>query len=156
MSYFLEIRQLTNDCSLSVALPLNLMYGYTPTSFTDPAVYAAEQSLHLGATLYLPGTTLANVFPILTHIPSWFPGAGFKRKAERAKFLSEESKRIPWEFTQKEFVSEALFVSHLICTFGLTLPCRKMGLTIHHYSRTISSEPRIGTYLQTSLRSIWT
>jgi len=117
------------------------MYGYTPTSFDDPAVSAAEQSLHLGATLYLPGTTLANVFPILTRVPSWLPGAGFKRKAERAKFLSEESKRIPWEFTRKEFVRDGC--SGL--TFGLTHPYRKTGLTTHRCYQTISRERSMET-----------
>jgi len=94
-----------------MTIPLSLMYGYTPESFDDPAIQAAEQSVRLGTTLYMPGSTLANIFPILTKVPSWFPGAGFKRRAEKVRYLTEETKRIPWEFVQSEFVSESLLYS---------------------------------------------
>jgi len=91
--------------SLSITVPMSLMYGYTPESFNDPAIEAAEASVHLGAPLLMAGSTLANIFPVLTKVPSWFPGAGFKRKAEKVRYLTQETQRIPWEFVQREFVS---------------------------------------------------
>ena len=86
---------------------------YTPESVEDRAVMAAEESLALGANLYLPGTTLANVFPVLTYIPSWFPGAKFKRQAERVKALASECQQIPWEFVQKQHVSSYFVVPNM-------------------------------------------
>jgi len=100
---------------------MNLMYGYTPESFEDRAVMAAEESLALGANLYLPGTTIANVFPILTRLPSWFPGAAFKRQAERVRELASECQRIPWEFVQKQYVSYYLVVLRIRAFLTLLL-----------------------------------
>ena len=88
-----------------MTIPMSLMYGYTPESPDDPAIEAAEEAAHLGLALVLPGATLASIFPVLTRIPSWFPGAAFKRKAEKVRYLTQEVKRIPWEFVQREFVS---------------------------------------------------
>ncbi|KAI0313224.1 cytochrome P450 [Amylostereum chailletii] len=37
----------------------------------------------------VPGSFLVDVFPVLKHVPSWFPGAGFKRLALIARSLQE-------------------------------------------------------------------
>jgi len=95
---------MTDVSRFSVSIPLMLMYGYKPESFEDPALAAAETSLELGFQLYLPGATLANIFPILLHVPSWFPGAQFKRTAKRVRALTDEVKRIPLEFVKSQFV----------------------------------------------------
>jgi len=97
-----------------MTLPLDLMYGYAPSSAHDPAILSAEASLQIGATLYLPGSTLANTFPILLRLPSWMPGASFKRKAALVKRLTEETIRIPWEYVQMQVVSLACSRPHRI------------------------------------------
>jgi len=94
-----------------MTLPLDLMYGYSPRSASDPAILSAEESLQVGATLYLPGSTLANTFPILLRLPDWMPGASFKRKAAHVKKLTEETIRIPWQYVQKQVVSYSLHAS---------------------------------------------
>jgi hypothetical protein len=82
-----------------------MMYGYAPESLDDPIIHIADEGATLGASLIEPGGTLINVLPILRHIPSWFPGATAKRKAEKAKILTDEMKRIPMEHVAAAIVS---------------------------------------------------
>jgi len=46
-------------------------------------VKAAEKGMAGINRGLLPGTYLVDAFPILKHIPEWFPGAGFKRNAKK-------------------------------------------------------------------------
>ncbi|KIJ57025.1 hypothetical protein M422DRAFT_102712, partial [Sphaerobolus stellatus SS14] len=62
-------------------LLLGIAYGYTVQSGSDPLV---ELSAEVGANMtegFQP-KYLVNIFPILKHVPIWFPGAGFKRFAQ--------------------------------------------------------------------------
>ncbi|KAF9480793.1 cytochrome P450, partial [Pholiota conissans] len=43
----------------------------------------------------LPGAALMNVFPVLRFIPSWFPGAGFKRVALECRQLVLQMRDVP-------------------------------------------------------------
>ena len=40
----------------------------------------------------------------MKYIPSWFPGAGFKRKAAEWRALMQEFVDIPFEFVKKDLV----------------------------------------------------
>ena len=82
-----------------------MMYGYAPETLDDPVLHMAEEAAKLVGHLVALGGTLINVMPILGHIPSWVPGATAKRMAERARFLTEEAKRIPLEHVKTALVS---------------------------------------------------
>ncbi|KAH9917068.1 cytochrome P450 [Fomitopsis serialis] len=60
---------------------LQSLYGHTVTSPDDEYLHviekAVEETMHLSA----PGTTPVDFIPSLRYLPTWFPGAGFKRKA---------------------------------------------------------------------------
>ena len=88
-----------------MSVPLGLMYGYEVESFDDPAIVAAENSMKLGAKLILPGSTIANIFPVLLRLPEWVPGAGFKKLVNHVYHLTQETKRIPLEFVKRKVVS---------------------------------------------------
>jgi hypothetical protein len=45
-----------------------------------------------------------NTFPILKHIPRWFPGAGFKRQAEEWLKLSRGMLELPFAETKRQMV----------------------------------------------------
>ncbi|KAJ2927403.1 hypothetical protein H1R20_g9694, partial [Candolleomyces eurysporus] len=49
----------------------------------------AETSFTAFATARTPGKYLVNTFPILRHIPAWFPGAGFRRHFQEAHGKSD-------------------------------------------------------------------
>ncbi|KAI0675616.1 cytochrome P450 [Trametes maxima] len=60
---------------------LEVTYGRPVTSMDDPLFQLAEKGLESANTSGSPGSRLVDFFPILKFLPSWFPGAGFKRRA---------------------------------------------------------------------------
>ncbi|KAE9382743.1 hypothetical protein BT96DRAFT_1010101 [Gymnopus androsaceus JB14] len=47
----------------------------------NPDIKAASKMVDIGINALLPGEFVVDNFPILKYVPSWFPGASFKRKA---------------------------------------------------------------------------
>ncbi|KAF5375750.1 hypothetical protein D9757_008997 [Collybiopsis confluens] len=70
-----QIRHLVGSIILGVA------YGIRIESKDDPYMTAIEKMNMVINEAVLPTNFLVNVIPILKYIPSWFPGASFKRKA---------------------------------------------------------------------------
>jgi len=106
-----------------------MMYGYAPETLDDPVIHMAEEAAKLVGHLVELGSTLINVMPILCHIPSWVPGATGKRMAERAKFFTEETKRIPLEHVKTALVST------IKACFGVDTnmkPCSEKVRHAHH------------------------
>lgn len=58
-------------------------YGIKVQEKDDPYVQLAEEALRCAAACARAGAYLVDVFPIMKYIPAWFPGADFKRQAER-------------------------------------------------------------------------
>jgi len=53
----------------------------------------------------LPGTFLVDMLPMLKHIPDWFPGASFKRKAKQWRLKTLELRDRPFEDMKRKLVS---------------------------------------------------
>ncbi|KAI0056348.1 cytochrome P450 [Artomyces pyxidatus] len=64
-------------------LNLNVVYGLEVTRTDDPYLMKVEGATDLLANEVTAGggLWLVDIFPFLKHLPDWFPGAGFKRKA---------------------------------------------------------------------------
>ncbi|KAL4914581.1 cytochrome P450 [Aspergillus aurantiobrunneus] len=64
------------------AVILKIAYGYNiePRGH-DPLVSLANESLDIFSVAATPGIWMADTIPFLKYMPSWLPGAGFKRTA---------------------------------------------------------------------------
>ena len=47
----------------------------------------------------IPGRYFVEFMPFLKHVPSWLPGAGFKRVAEETKEMQKKIVRLPFQET---------------------------------------------------------
>jgi len=65
----------------SSGIILEALYGFGVKPIDDPYVIAVEKGMEDLTKGLLPGAFLVDAFPILKHVPEWFPGAGFKRNA---------------------------------------------------------------------------
>ncbi|KAG1747609.1 cytochrome P450 [Suillus lakei] len=65
----------------AAAVVLNLAYGWKVTDNVDYLIGILRESSETSAILFQPGRWLVEVMPSLRFVPSWFPGAGFKRVA---------------------------------------------------------------------------
>ena len=60
---------------------MKIGYGISVQESDDPYISIAEVVLSGGAEPGVPGAFLVDFLPFLKHVPSWFPGAGFQKKA---------------------------------------------------------------------------
>ncbi|KAF8815156.1 cytochrome P450 [Phlegmacium glaucopus] len=73
--FFGNVRLYSGDIILSTT------YGFKIDSKSDPYILLAEAAVEPAFKALIPGTFLVDLFPILKYVPSWIPGAQFKRDA---------------------------------------------------------------------------
>ncbi|KAI0642617.1 cytochrome P450 [Trametes meyenii] len=64
---------------------MRLVYGIEVADHNDKYIGIAERGADIYIKITVPGRYLVETFPFLRHIPSWFPGATFKREAKAWK-----------------------------------------------------------------------
>jgi hypothetical protein len=52
-----------------------------------------------------PGAFLVDVFPLLRYVPSWVPGAGFKKKAREWRQNYRDMAEVPHKLVKQRMVS---------------------------------------------------
>jgi len=67
---------------------MSVAYGINVLPANDPYVTLAEHAVHTLVNASIPGRFFVDSIPILKHVPEWFPGAGFQRKANDWRKLS--------------------------------------------------------------------
>ena len=107
----------------SVAIIIKVTYGYQVGENDDPIVRILEDSLRIGATLtsprkywveFMPFRTIRRHFSAFSpaysgfipvrFIPSWFPGAGFKRYARSISKELALFENVPFDWAKKQIV----------------------------------------------------
>ncbi|KAG2021126.1 cytochrome P450, variant 2 [Coprinopsis cinerea AmutBmut pab1-1] len=63
---------------------MRISYGVNDFNYNKSFIMQAEALLDMIAHATAPGHFLVNVFPLLRHVPAWFPGAGWKRRLQEA------------------------------------------------------------------------
>ncbi|KAF9456307.1 cytochrome P450 [Collybia nuda] len=80
---------------------MDVAYGINVSEGNDPYISTAEEALYGLSQAGIPGQFLVDFVPILKHIPSWFPGANFKRKADHWRRLNIDMAVKPFEHVKK-------------------------------------------------------
>ncbi|SJL03000.1 related to cytochrome P450 CYP2 subfamily [Armillaria ostoyae] len=76
------------------AIILQISHGYKIQEEDDPLIELAERTMNQFSLATASGGFSANIIPILTRVPDWFPGAGFKQIARE------------WASTLNDFVEK--------------------------------------------------
>ncbi|KDQ62047.1 hypothetical protein JAAARDRAFT_148681 [Jaapia argillacea MUCL 33604] len=84
---------------------LQITYDYRVKGHDDLIVQVVDRSLKQFSTLTAPGAFLVDVIPILRFVPSWFPGAGFKRFAAECAKTESDMVHLPAEYVKKQMVA---------------------------------------------------
>ena len=89
------------------------MYGMEVTQMDDYYIHTAEVAVSAVATVLVPGKFWLEFMPLLKGIPSWVPGAYFKRYIE--KFAPEVNKMIdePFDAVKQDMVRSGPIECHL-------------------------------------------
>ena len=71
--------------STFAAITMRISYGIELQQANDKYFAMIERLAEVGESITVPGRFLVEAIPWLRFIPSWLPGAGFKRYAAAAK-----------------------------------------------------------------------
>ena len=85
---------------------MDIVYGIKVQESGDRYISLAEEVIHAGNEAAIPGAFLVDLFPILLYVPSWFPGAGFKKKAAYWRKLTTTLVEKPFRYVQEQLVGE--------------------------------------------------
>ena len=88
---------------------MNITYGIDVQESDDPYILLAEEALKGFNEAAIPGTFWVDLFPILKHVPSWFPGAGFQRKAAHWRQVNTLLTGKPFFYVQEQLVRDQFF-----------------------------------------------
>ncbi|CEL57258.1 O-methylsterigmatocystin oxidoreductase OS=Aspergillus flavus (strain ATCC 200026 / FGSC A1120 / NRRL 3357 / JCM 12722 / SRRC 167) GN=ordA PE=2 SV=1 [Rhizoctonia solani AG-1 IB] len=84
---------------------LSSAYGYEALSSNDELVEIVDAANAGLCHSALPGNFFVNVVPWLQHVPSWLPGAGWKRQAHRWREEKERMLHIPFNWTRQQMAA---------------------------------------------------
>ncbi|KAJ7230253.1 cytochrome P450 [Mycena pura] len=81
---------------LAGGLIMDITYGIQVSTSDDPYIKMATEAMHGLAVATIPGAFLVDTIPLLKSVPSWVPGAGFKRQAQRWRKVTLDMLEMPF------------------------------------------------------------
>lgn len=90
----------------SASIIMSVVYGYEIGPRDDPIISIVERAVNLAVSSIKPEVAaFLGAFPFLQHIPSWFPGASFKRTAILSTRYAEDMIEAPFQYVVKNMAS---------------------------------------------------
>ena len=105
------------EISKFAATIMDIAYGIKVQESGDRYISRAEEVIAGGSAAAIPGAFLVDFFPLLAYVPSWFPGAGFQRKAAYWRKLNETMVEKPFRYVQEQLVGNLFFFSRMTNLF---------------------------------------
>ncbi|GJE98984.1 cytochrome P450 [Phanerochaete sordida] len=84
---------------------LRVAYGMELVSAEDPRLEIIEKSMQVFSKITVAGAYLVDSFPILKHVPTWFPGGRFKREAAEWRPIVNAMYMVPYTEAKESFSS---------------------------------------------------
>ncbi|KAI0363948.1 cytochrome P450 [Pilatotrama ljubarskyi] len=97
--------QIRKCVPMTGAVVLMISYGYQPKEHADPLIKMVEDATDQAAEVVQPGAFLVDVFPFLRYVPSWMPGAGWKRKGEAYRANMDRMSATPHQFVKDQMAT---------------------------------------------------
>ncbi|KAI0938473.1 hypothetical protein AcV5_000150 [Taiwanofungus camphoratus] len=84
---------------------LKMSHGYQVQEGEDPVVNIVDKAVEQFSLATAPGAFLVDVLPILEYVPSWMPGAGWKKKVEVWAKALDAMCDIPYDFVKNQMAA---------------------------------------------------
>jgi hypothetical protein len=85
---------------------LRVSYGKQDPEYTKDLIHRMDVFLRGFFEYVAPGRLFVSSFPAMRHIPSWFPGAGWKRTLTKLGDLGLSSIQEPWDNVKAHVVCD--------------------------------------------------
>ncbi|KAI0066974.1 cytochrome P450 [Artomyces pyxidatus] len=86
----------------TAAVILKRVYGYEIQPERDSFVELVDEASQSTSLANLQGAFIVEFLPTLKHIPTWFPGAGFKRQAKEWRKLARAIIEVPFAMVKQQ------------------------------------------------------
>ncbi|KAH7334152.1 cytochrome P450 [Rhizoctonia solani] len=99
------------------AVSIRIAYGHTARSSDDQFIRIAEEFMDAAGEASMPGRWLVETIPLLRFVPSWFPGATFKRKTKEWAKMTVKHRQAPFDYVVNNIAkgtAEPSFTSKLL------------------------------------------
>ncbi|KER00066.1 hypothetical protein AUEXF2481DRAFT_31 [Aureobasidium subglaciale EXF-2481] len=84
-------------------LILKVVYDYTIEPFEkDPLVDLVDEAMEQFSEATIPGRWMVDIFPFLEHVPSWMPGAGFRKTAAAWNKTLRNVADLPYAYAKQQ------------------------------------------------------
>lgn len=93
-----------------------MAYGYEVQEGRDPYVDLVEVAVDQFSASTRPGAFLVDIFPFLRYVPSWVPGANFKRTAVSWGKTLNDMVDVPFELVKRRMASGHHPLGQCVCT----------------------------------------
>ncbi|EPS98973.1 hypothetical protein FOMPIDRAFT_1050972 [Fomitopsis schrenkii] len=111
---------------------LTIAYGCTAEKAEGEILEIANTAVEQFTSASAPGAYLADAIPILTYIPAWFPGAGWKRTALEWRKDLIKMCDIPYEFAKTQlFVEDETVIKDAASSMYAGVPHRLTQDDLH-------------------------
>ena len=88
---------------------MKIAYGIDVQESDDPYISLSEEALNGINEAAIPGAFWVDLFPILKFVPSWFPGAGFQKKAAHWSSVNAAMTQKPFSQAKEQLVGHYFF-----------------------------------------------
>ena len=85
---------------------MDIAYGIKVQETGDLYISLVEEVIDGLNKALVPGAFWVDFFPILVHVPSWFPSAGFQKKAAHWRELNKIVLEKPFRYVQEQLVRD--------------------------------------------------
>ena len=100
------------------AIIADIMYGMRIRDMNDNYVLLSKKVVEGITIARIPGRFLMEYFPILRHVPSWFPGSTARKIGNLYKPMIATARNEPYERVEREIVRHDFWNSiHSLLTY---------------------------------------
>ncbi|KAJ8522813.1 hypothetical protein ONZ45_g644 [Pleurotus djamor] len=109
---FLQHNRYSLGCTI-----MEVSYGITPLPKDDPIIALGDNVMRHFQAAPIFGAFLIDLFPPIQYLPTWFPGAAFKRSAKESNVAVEQMLNVPYSqalksiddgFASSSFITRAV------------------------------------------------
>ena len=83
---------------------MQIVYGLEIAEENDQYMTIAEKCVEIFTDITVPGRYIVEAFPFLQYLPSWLPGAKFKRDAVKWKESVDDLRYVPYRAAKRDIV----------------------------------------------------
>ena len=88
---------------------MRVSYGSDDRAYNDSLIQRADLSVQATIESLQPGKMWISFFSPLQYVPSWFPGAGWKRELYRIARMNSDLRIKPFKDTEERMVNSSTY-----------------------------------------------